>query len=222
MAKGIGAMFVEGMAFTAYGTSCYYKGLFDEAETSLLKGLDFSERTAQVFWGPWAAFSLGDMYFDLGKHEKAKDYYQRGLSILEPGKMLPSWMKLFEVAVARAKVLEGDRDLDLSELVRYHRSNKLKVFQVWMARYITEILLNIGEENTSDAEDWIKKAIDIDKRNGMSWFLARDYVLYAELFKRKGMPPKAKEKLKEARDIFKECGADGWLKKVEGELAAPS
>ncbi|NIO05001.1 MAG: AAA family ATPase [Proteobacteria bacterium] len=222
MAKEIGAMFVEGTAFNAYGMSCYYKGLFDEAETSLLKGLDFCERTGVLVWGSLGALSLGDMYFDLGKYEEAKDYYQRGLSILEPGKMLPSMMKLFEVAVARVKVLEGDRDVDLSELVRYYKANKFKVFQVWMARYIGEILLNIDEEHISDAENWIKEAIETDKRNGMRWFLAGDYALYAELYKRKGMPSKAKEKLKEARDIFKECGADGWAKKAEKELAALS
>ncbi len=222
MAKQIGTMFVEGMAFTAYGMSCYYNGLFDEAETSLLRGLDFCERTGHLAWGPLGAFSLGDIYFDLGKYEKAKDYYQRGFSILEPGKMLPSFMKLFEVAVTRVKVLGGDRDVDLSELFQYYKGNKFKVFQGWMARYIGEILLNTGEEHISDAEDWIKGAIDIDQRNGTRWFLASNYALYAELFKRKGMLSKAKEKLKEAIDIFEECGADGWVKREERELAALS
>ncbi len=162
------------------------------------------------------------MYFYLGKYEKASQYYQRGLSILEPEKMLPSWTSLLEVAVARAKVLDGDRDVDMSELFQYYKGNKFKVFQVLIARCIGEILLYTAEEHISDAEDWIKEAIDTVEGNGMRWFLASDYALYAELYKRKGMPSKAKEKLKEARDIFKECGADGWLKKAEGELAALS
>jgi class 3 adenylate cyclase/tetratricopeptide (TPR) repeat protein len=220
IANEIGGMFVEGMAFTAYGMSCYYKRLFDEAETSLLKGLDFCERTGQLVWGPLGAVSLGDIYFDLGKYEEAKDSYQRGLSILKPGKMLPSLTKLFEVAVWRTKVLEGDREVDLGDLSRYYEGNKLKMIQGQMARYIGEILLNIGEEHISDAEDWIKVAIDSDKRNGMRWFLASEYALYAEIFRRKGDQSKARENLSKAIGIHKECGADGWVEKHERELAA--
>jgi hypothetical protein len=53
----------------------------------------------------------------------------------------------------------------------------------------------------------------------MMWHSARDYALYAELFKRKGDLPKAKENLTKAINIFQECGADGWVEKYEKELA---
>ena len=44
-----------------------------------------------------------------------------------------------------------------------------------MARHISEILLNFENEYISEAEDWIMKAIESDKRNGMMWWhLARD------------------------------------------------
>ena len=56
----------------------------------------------------------------------------------------------------------------------------------------------------------------------MMWNLARDYALYAELFKRKGELQKTKENLSKAIEIFKECGADGWVEKYEKELAALS
>ncbi|MGD9239902.1 MAG: adenylate/guanylate cyclase domain-containing protein [Desulfobacterales bacterium] len=218
-AKEIGTMYVEGMAFAAYGTSCYFKGIKDGVETSLLTGLDFCEKTGHLVYGPLGALSLGDRYFDLGKFEKAKNYYQRGLSILQPGKMLPSLISLFVVALARARVMEGDRDLNLIELFRYYHRNKFKAFQVWMAKYIAEILLNSGEKHISDAEEWINKAIDSAQKNGLRWFLASSYALYAELFRRKGDQSKVKAKLAKAIDIFKECGADGWVKKYEKELA---
>ena len=32
--------------------------------------------------------------------------------------------------------------------------------------------------------------------------------------------PQAREKLQTAIDIFRECGADGWVEKYEKELAA--
>jgi hypothetical protein len=53
----------------------------------------------------------------------------------------------------------------------------------------------------------------------MMWHLGRDYAFYAELFKRKGDLAKAKEMLRNSVAIFKECGADGWVKKYEKELA---
>ena len=74
----------------------------------------------------------------------------------------------------------------------------------------------------SDAEGWIQKAIETDKRNKARWFLARDYALYAEVFMRKGDQSRAKENLVKAIDIFKECSADGWVKKAEKELATLS
>jgi tetratricopeptide (TPR) repeat protein len=162
------------------------------------------------------------MYFYFGKYEKAKDYYQRGLSILKPGRILPSFIKLLEVAIVRVKVIEGDRDVDLSELVRYYKVNKFKAFQVWMARYIAEILLKIGEEYIPEAENWIKAAIDTDKRNSMNWFLARDYSLYAELLKQKGDKLNTKKNLHIAIEILNKCGADGWVEKYGKELAALS
>ena len=52
----------------------------------------------------------------------------------------------------------------------------------------------------------------------MMFHLGRDYAVYAELFKRKGDRATAKEQLGKAIDIYKECGADGWVKKAEEEL----
>ncbi|MGD8228864.1 MAG: hypothetical protein PVH82_13640 [Desulfobacteraceae bacterium] len=54
------------------------------------------------------------------------------------------------------------------------------------------------------------------------WYLGRDYAVYAELFERKENQSKAKENLSKAIEIFKDCGADGWVKKYEEELALMS
>ncbi len=80
--------------------------------------------------------------------------------------------------------------------------------------------MNIDDKHVSEAEDWIKKAIEADSRNGMMFHLAKDYALYAELFKRKGDSPKAKENLNKAIKTFKECGADGWVTRMQEALAA--
>ena len=79
--------------------------------------------------------------------------------------------------------------------------------------------LNVDAKRLTEAEDWIKKAIEADTRNGTRFSLAQDFAQYAELCKRKGDLAMAKEKLSKAIEIFKECGADGWVKKYEEELA---
>jgi hypothetical protein len=104
----------------------------------------------------------------------------------------------------------------------YALANEIKftVYKSDAQGYIGEILLVLDDSFIPEAEDWIKKGIEFDKRNGMMFYLARDYVLYAELFKRKEGFLKVKENLTRAIEIFSECGADGWVEKYEKELAS--
>ena len=83
-------------------------------------------------------------------------------------------------------------------------------------------LFCVDKLHVSEAEEWINKAIEADKRNRTMWSLGGDYALYAELLKRKGNKSKAKESLDKAIEILKECGADGWVNKYEEEMASLS
>jgi Tfp pilus assembly protein PilF len=94
----------------------------------------------------------------------------------------------------------------------------MKLYDGMIARYISEILFHVDDQQMSEAEDWIKKAIETDKRNGTIWNLGRDYALCSELFKRKGDHSKSQENLNKAIEIFKECGAEGWVEKYEKDL----
>jgi tetratricopeptide (TPR) repeat protein len=105
-------------------------------------------------------------------------------------------------------------------LYEYAERNKIKLMEGHMARAIGDILLNIDDDHITEAEHWINKAIGADQRNRMMFLLGKDYALYAELFKRRGDKLKAQENLGKAIEIFKECGADGWVTKAEKELAA--
>ena len=98
-------------------------------------------------------------------------------------------------------------------------TNNCNVLKGWIARDIGETLLRVGEDHLSDAEAWAKKAIEADRKNEVRWSLARDYTLYAEILKRKGDRSRSEEATREAIQIFIECGADGWAKKVEEDLA---
>jgi hypothetical protein len=118
-----------------------------------------------------------------------------------------------------AKVMNNEKDINLNEIFKFHGDIKNKRLKGHTLNYIGKILLNIDDQHISEAEDWIKRAIETNQKYGTKWNLARDYALYAELFKRKSDLTKAKENLKTAIGIFKECGADGWVGKCERELA---
>jgi tetratricopeptide (TPR) repeat protein len=118
--------------------------------------------------------------------------------------------------------MNNEKDVDLESLYAHSRNNKIKVAEGWIQRYIGEILLNIDDQHISEAEHWIQKAIEADQRNRTMFHLGKDYALYAELFKRKGDRLKARENLGKTIEIFKECGADGWVEKAEKELATLS
>jgi hypothetical protein len=118
----------------------------------------------------------------------------------------------------RAKLLGGEKDVNLELMYRYVRENKVRIYEGCMARYIGDILLHLDECHLRVAEDWIGRAIEADNRNEMRCDLGRDYVLYGELSKRKGEFLKAKEIWEKAVGIFKECGADGWVRKTEETL----
>jgi hypothetical protein len=126
---------------------------------------------------------------------------------------------LGKVGLARAKVMNKEKDVDLESLYAHSRNNKIKAYEGWTQRYIGEILLNIDDQHISEAEHWIQMAIEADQRNRTMLNLGRDYALYADLFKRKGDRLKVQENLGKAIEILKECGADGWVEKYEKELA---
>jgi len=220
MAQESGDIYIKGIACSSHGMSCYCKGLFDEAENSLLQALSFCEKAAQLGWWTWASGFLGHVYSDMGEYEKAQVYYEKGISALERARIYPFFVNMWKVSIARSKVFNNDQEIKLSEVFQYYENINTKVAKGWAARHVGEILLNIDDQYISEAEDWVKKAIEADKRNCTMWSLGCDYASYAELFKRKGDQSKAKENLSKAIEIFNECGAVGWMKKYEEEMAA--
>ncbi len=215
-----GDILSKAWAHNFHGFSCYCKGSLEESEDLLLKGIDFCQSidlVAHVFLGNlW----LSDTYFDMGEYRQSQDCIEKAILLYERYKPLPPWMNLGKIALARAKVMNNEKDIDLNEIFKCYEDNRWRVFEGQMSRYIGEILLNMDDKHVSEAEDWIKKAIEADTRNGMMWHLARDHAVYAELYKRKSDTPKAKENLTRAMEIFKECGADGWVEKTQEALAA--
>jgi class 3 adenylate cyclase/tetratricopeptide (TPR) repeat protein len=222
LAQETGDAFIKGIAYCTYGVSCYHKGLFDEAKTHLLELASSYEKSASIGWIAWAYAHLGSMHIDLREYDDAVNCFKKQISISENVSFLPSTIKLFQTSLVRAKVLRHDRDIELSELFAFYQNNNLTFCEGWMARNIGDVLLNTDDDHLSDAEAWIQKAIDADSRNGMKWHLANDHARYADWFKKKGDIQGAKEQLTKAIDIFRECGADGWVTRTEKTLATLS
>jgi class 3 adenylate cyclase/tetratricopeptide (TPR) repeat protein len=214
-----GDIYSRGVAYVSHGVSCYGKGLLKEALENLSKGQVFCERIKYYAMDSVAHLHLGEIHYETRNYQKSKGHYEKAAWLIEKTKYGPSYMGLRRIALARAKVMNNEKGIDLESLYNDAKVVRLKIYEGIIQRYIAEILLNIDDQHVNEAEEWTEKAIEADKRNGMMWYLARDYALSAELFNRKGDLPKAKENLSKAVEIFKECCADGWVEKYEKELA---
>jgi tetratricopeptide (TPR) repeat protein len=218
IAEESGDIYSKVMAYGSHGVSCYGKGLLEEAEKYLLKGLEFCERINLSGWDGLAEYHLGDIYYEAGNFQSSKEHYEKGFGAFECKRIFPSWAGFGKVVLARSKVMNKEKDVDFESLYAHSRNNKIRANEGWIQGYIGEILLNIDDQHMSEAENWIQKAIEADQKNRTMFHLGKDYALYAELFKRKGDRLKAQENLGKAIGILKECGADGWVQKYEKEL----
>ena len=200
------------------GYSCYCKGFFDEAEGHLLKAIEYCQRMDLSPWYPYAAFFVGNAYSDSGDHDQATHYHAEALSLFERGGFAP-WLEVARIALARARVLAGDKDIDMGLVYEWARSNKARFYDSQIASFVGEILLHLGDEPSSEAENWITKAIELDTDSRMMFFLGKDHVLLSELYMRMGDKQKAKESLSKGIEILDQCGADARVK-LERETMA--
>jgi tetratricopeptide (TPR) repeat protein len=219
LAKERGDAFIKGMAYPAYGSACYQKGLFDEARTYLLEYMSSYEKAGPISWMGWAYTFLGSVYTDSKAYDEAINIYKRAISIWEDAMFSPSFTKYFHSCVMKVKVLKHDQDIELSELFSCYEDYKLTWGKGSTARNIGDVLLNMDENHYAEAGTWFQKAIKDDAENAIMWEMARDHAAYADWFRKKGDVQGARDQLTRAIDLFKECGADGWVEKYEKELA---
>jgi len=219
LAEESGDIVSKAQALACHGVSCYNKRLLADAEKYLSEGIQLCEQINLYAWSSIAQGILGEIYYELGNYEKSKFHCMNAVSQSKKGGFFPSWINLNEIAVVRSMVMNNEMDVDLEKIYNYISENKIKAYDGWMMRLVGEILLNMDKNQLSEAEKWIRQAIEADQRNGTMSFLAKDYALYADLFKRKNDIPKVKENLTKTIEIFTECGADGWVEKYEKELA---
>ena len=217
IAEDLGDIYPKANAYICHGISCYGRGRMEEAQVSFLQGIYLKEKMNSYIYGILVYKGLGDAYYQTGNYQDALDQYRKAIWFMENNIVYPSWLNLCKIALARAKVMNNEHDIDLESLYSYVSECRVKNPEGRMRKYIAEILLNLEGDHLITAENWIHQAIEADKKNGLKFYLGRDYVLSAEINERKGDPAKARLDMNKAIDIFKECGADGWVEIYEKE-----
>jgi len=212
----------RGVSHTVHGIACYTKGYLEKAENHTLQGKDLLVRIGMHGWALAAILWVSQTYFEMKEYRKSKVCFEQGLRIYETTGIVPSWARLLHLGIARSGLMLGERDVNLESLRAIVGKNRVKAAEGWGCRYLGEILLNLGDSHNAETDQWIRKSIEADSRNGMMFSLGSDYALYGEYFKRQGDRTRAQEELGKAAEIMRQCGADGWVEKYQKELAALS
>ncbi len=219
LAEESGDIMSKSFAYINHGISCFGKWIPEQSIDRFVTGVKYCTRSDYVLGIALSHGFIAEIYCIIGEHRTAHNHYKQAIWSAQQSRILPSLAKLYKIGSTMAKVLAGERDIDMESLRIYVSENNIRWYDGWMRRYLGQILLNIDDQHMSDAQHWIEEAIEADERNGMRFHLARNIALYADLFKRKGDEVRAKEQLGKAIDIYKECGADGWVIRAEEEMA---
>ena len=215
-------IFSKGMAYTSLGYAFYYKGFFPEAVNNFLKAITFHEKTKFYSWNAVAHFILGEIYCEDGNFIKAQEYLKKAILLSKQSGLSQSWVNNMKLSLTLVSVKNNEGEIDLNHLFSYVSKNKWKIFDGWMRAFVSEILLNTNDPIANKAENWIKEALEVHAKNGMKWHLGKDYVLYAEFYKQRDKKTNARENFNRAINIYKKCGANGWVEKIQYKLASLS
>jgi class 3 adenylate cyclase/tetratricopeptide (TPR) repeat protein len=206
-------------AYSCHGISLFGKGRLIEARNFLMQGLQFNEKINQLWWNLAGNQYLGDINFGLGEYQRAINHYVKVIQLLESKNVYHSWLNLSKIALARTHAASKEKYFDMESLYVCASENKFKILDGWGKRYIAETLLYSDNEHLSEAEEWIKQSIEVDRKRGMMIHLGKDYATYAKILNRQSHKAQAREYFGKAIQIVKECGADGWVEKYEIDRA---
>jgi tetratricopeptide (TPR) repeat protein len=210
----------KGIAHTCHGVLCFARRLFEDALEHLTAGIGFCEKVNEKGWNFLAHWCLGEIYLERDDPGRAEEWYKRGCRLLQDSLLFPSLICWGEAGMLHARSTLRPEKTDRSALYALCGKNQYKAAQGWIFSRIGTTLMNLGQEFATEAAPWIERAIEEDLKNGTRFFLARDYLSYGKLFRRAGDRARARVCFETAIDIMRECGADGWMEKLQQEKAA--
>ena len=117
IAEKSGDQLSKSMAYVSHGVSFFFRRFFKDAIKHLFKGTDLCERVHNIMWGALAHTFLGDIYFEIGEYQKSKDHYGQAIQISEQNRIWPSCINSWKIALAKAKVMMNEKDIDLEVIV---------------------------------------------------------------------------------------------------------
>ncbi|MEW6113373.1 MAG: hypothetical protein AB1664_14675, partial [Thermodesulfobacteriota bacterium] len=219
LAEESGDILAKCRAYVSHGLCLYGRGFLKEAIENFSHGSELCYRADYLAWNGIAQNGIAEVLHTTNEFHGAVGHHEEAMRLIERSGMMPSWVLLCKTGLGLANIMYGQRGVDLNSLCSDAIRSKAKLLVGWTRRNLGASFLNIDYQHIHEAQHWIEQAIEADERNGMRWHLARDIAVYAELFKRKGDREKAKEQVGRAIDIYKECGADGWVTRAEEEMA---
>jgi tetratricopeptide (TPR) repeat protein len=219
LAEESGDIFSKVLAYTYHGWSSFWKGSLEEAVEILLAGADFCKRISAFRQDFDVHTFLGHCYIEIGDYERPKEHACKAISIAESMRYRATDIGINRITLAMAMTKAGETGIDLKPLYTCEAQNTIKRWSGLMRRNIAFILLNMDGDYMSEAESWIQRAIEADRQNRTTWDLAKDYDLYGDWYQRNGDLLRARENRNRAIEVFRKCGADGWVKRTEEKLA---
>jgi TPR repeat protein len=100
----------------------------------------------------------------------------------------------------------------------WQQANRLRLFEGLTARLIAETLLAQEPSDVEEAHQWLEKATAADRASKLKLGLAHDYVGIAEVHRHNADQEQMVQSLTRARDLFEECGAQGFIKEMDRRI----
>jgi class 3 adenylate cyclase/tetratricopeptide (TPR) repeat protein len=219
IAQESGDIISRGIAHTVYGFACYCKGRLEEVQDHALEGKKLLERIDMPGWATNAWNCLARTYYAIEAYDQSRDCYDQCIRKYQKTNSFPSIMGSYQLGLALCEVILGQKDINLESLRNIQEKNRIKIVDGWNCNFLGEILMNLGGTHMNEAEQWIRKAIAANSKNGARFYLGLDHALYGEFYKKQENHVRAQEELGKAAAIMRACGADGWAEKYEKEVA---
>ena len=217
-ARQCGDAHTKGMAYSAHGQVCFFKGDFQQARSFLSEAIDLCTKSGHLMWRAWGEFWLAHNCLSTQNYEEAITLLNGWFSTMKAMNIYYWWKHYGKVLLAWAALADGRPLITGFEPADYQSESKSKLHTGAIESTIARIMMNLDPRFIPEAETAIQTAIAADRRNQTRWYLGQDYAIYAELNRQKGDEPGARANLNNAIEVFRECGADGWVDKLEKQL----